>query len=420
MIWMIFSHYLLSKRSSALVRIIAWLCISGVGVGVAAMVIVLSVMNGFDGAIRKRLLTVEPHLVVHFEKDRVLEQEKRLEGFLADPIAKKNQAVAESFETQDVIVRTSDGQHGGAVAQGLSAIAIQDIFAQVNKLKNEENLENSKGTFLKKENSMVELNAGEAALGIELAQSLGAFEGDEITVVAPESLLLPAGEIPTFEKLIVKSVMRTNVPDADALNIYYDRSKTLKKLSNTSGIERGMEIRLNNPENFTELKNLLSAKGFKVDSWEDRNSALFHSLRMEKLAMGLFLALSILIACFSILTVLVLLVTHKRSEIGVLMSMGLSVKKTRHIFAGVGMLLSGIGLIGGTTIGLLICLCLDKFPVIKLPDIYYDTRVPVLIDPLVIGIIVVSSVVVSFLASWVPAYLSTRLSPAEIIRPVNL
>jgi lipoprotein-releasing system permease protein len=425
--WMLFKHYLLSTRSSALIRMIGWLCMVGVGVGVASMIVVLSVMNGFDGAIRKRLLSVEPHIVVSVGDEKIAASEAALQNLLNDYQKSHKDLVTKNvFEIQDVILRTADGLYGGAVAKGLDPSSLQFILKESQKNKNQEQKSKSFGLTRKEKPSNevqrqeavgVELTSNEALIGIDLAQSMGLFEGDILTVVAPESLLLPPGEMPRYDSLIIKSIVRTNIPEVDGGMVYYNRLTGMKRLAQTSGKEYGFELRLSRPNDFETLKQTLEKSQFKVESWHDRNAALFHSLKMEKLAMGLFLALSVLIASFSILTVLVLLVTHKRIEMGVLMTLGLSQTRTRNAFATVGCLVAGLGLFGGFSVGLFICWILDTFPLIELPDIYYDTQVPVDVDPLLLAGLFVASLVISVTSSWVPAFLSTRASVVDLLRP---
>ncbi|MGE3974794.1 MAG: FtsX-like permease family protein [Bdellovibrionales bacterium] len=418
--WTLFRHYLLSSRSTALIRIIGWLCIVGVSVAVAAMIIVLSVMNGFDGAIRKRLLSVEPHLTIAAEDTTTLAQRfTELQSLLQDYEKTHQEKISvDPFEMQDVILRTANGLYGGAIAKGMENSNIQFILRESQKIKNEElQSKFSKTDLQAREDGSIEFKGNEAAIGVDLAQTLGLFEGDLLTVVAPESLLLPAGEIPRYDSLLIKTIVRTNIAEIDGGLIYYNRQTGLRRLTRTSGKESGFELRLSHPNSFEDLKNNLVRHGFKVESWHDRNAALFHSLKMEKLAMGLFLALTVLIASFSILTVLVLLVTHKRTEMGILMTLGLSQRRTRNAFTAVGCLVAGFGLFGGFSVGLFVCWLLDTFPIIKLPDIYYDTRIPVVVDPVLLSGLLVASIAIAFLSSWAPAYWSTRASVSELLKP---
>lgn len=410
----IFRHTLFSRRSSALVRVISWLCILGVGLGVAALVVVLSVMNGFDDAIRRRLVTVQPHLIVQAPVSQLSKVSDLIEAN-----SKHNKALVSPFQTQDVLVRTSDGYFSGAQAKGLSRSSIESMLIESRRLKNEEIRARQGGSYELPESADIDLGSGEILIGIDLARSLEIFEGDEIVAISPESLLLPSGLIPQYEKVKVRGFIRTNIPEVDGSAILYEIGKSLKRLQKDSGQESGIEVRLQDPYSFSSLRSVLESKSYAVESWEDRNKALFYSLKMEKLAMSLFLGLSVLIASFSILTALVLLVTHKRKEIGVLMAMGLSRKKAQAILTGVGLVLSSFGVLGGTFFGLFLCWFIDTFPkLFRLPAIYYDTRIPVLVDPQVIVSLLIVSLVVAILSSWLPARYITRGTPSALLRPL--
>ena len=219
-------------------------------------------------------------------------------------------------------------------------------------------------------------------IGVDLARGLGIFEGDEITLVAPESLLLPAGEIPIYEKATVKALVRTDVPDVDGHVVFYDADHGLSRLKDTASLEKGLEIRLKDPENAPDLAaKIRKMKWGPVKTWQDMNAALFYSLRMEKTLMGVFLGLTVLVACFSIISVLVLLVTEKRADVGVLKALGATKNIIRRIFVTIGLTLGLLGILGGTLFGLLICWIIVRYPIIRLPDIYYDTSFPVRVEP---------------------------------------
>ncbi|MEK7355491.1 MAG: FtsX-like permease family protein, partial [Bdellovibrionota bacterium] len=248
------------------------------------------------------------------------------------------------------------------------------------------------------------------------ARSLGIFEGDKITLIAPEALLLPPGEAPPFERALVKSLITTNIADIDAKMIYYGQGKSLAAFRLSPSREIGVEVRMPDPEDFSSLKGEIEALGAKSESWVDRNSSLFFALKMEKLAMGVFLSLAALIASFSIVTVLVLLLTQKRKDIGLLMSLGLSPKQTRGLFVRVGLILSMIGIGGGLVLGIVFCLVINSVSIPILPDVYYDATIPATVEPkFVLGILLVASVI-AFLSSWFPARATTRETPSSALR----
>jgi lipoprotein-releasing system permease protein len=413
--WDLFRHYLLSKRAGSTVRIIAWLCILGVGIGVMALVIVLSIMNGFNGSIKNRLLAVEPHLVISFkDKNQVREIES---SEVYQQLKSDKSLQVESFESQDVIIRTAEGLYGGAVARSVEKQSLKNIFDEVHKADIQRRaVKKSEDLVTKVADETIELAQDEVIVGVDLARSLGIFEGDQIVAISPETLLLPKSEIPKIEKLKVKAMISTNIPEIDSKLVFYARDKSFTHLRTSASHEAGIEVRLPNPEDFSSLKKELEKKGALVDSWRDRNSSLFYALRLEKFAMGAVLSLSALIASFSIITVLVLLLTQKRKDMGVLMAMGLSKRDTRNLFLKLGLSLSSMGLFGGLFLGIAICFLIDHYPLPILPDIYYDATIPAKVDPLFILAIIIFAAIISFLSAWLPATRYTNLNPSEALR----
>lgn len=411
--WDIFRHYLLSRRAGALVRTVAWLCMAGVALGVMALIVVTSVMNGFNEQIRRRLLAVEPHLVVKVPGVEQPDQIKNLPLF--QEIRAQKEIQSEVYENQDVILRTVDGLFQGAVAKGVEPGALEYIIRESRKALAPARRAGDVESPPEAPESM-QLGAGEIYIGIDLARSLGVFEGDKLVVIAPEALLLPKGEAPPFERVTVKGFLRTNLQDIDGTMLFYGRGKTFSALRNSVSREAGFEIRVRDPENIEGLKADLEKKGAKAQSWMDRNSALFYALKMEKIAMSVFLGLTALIASFSIVTVLVLLLSQKRKDIGLLMALGLSPKQTRWLFVKVGLILSSIGILSGMVIGLVICFVVARYPLPILPDIYYDATIPATVEPrFIVWILVLSSIIAYLSADW-PAKNATSELPAEALR----
>jgi lipoprotein-releasing system permease protein len=417
--WELFRHYLLGRRAGSLIRRVAWLCLAGVAIGVLSLVVVISVMNGFNDQIRERLLAVEPHLIVEIPGLKTAAQirESSVYRFLNE----RPQTQTQIFENQDVILRTVDGQFDGAVARGVEPSALKFILEHTRKAMSTSNQVGSNGIEAAPiSDESTNLNEGEVVVGIDLARSLGIFEGDKLTIIAPEALLLPAGEAPPFERVTVKSLLTTNLPDIDAKVVFYGQAKSLGALAGSPGRQIGIEVRTDKPESIDDLKAEVEKRGAKGQTWIERNSTLFYALRMEKFAIGVFLGLAALIASFSIVTVLVLLLTQKRKDIGLLMGLGLSPKQTRNIFVKLGLILSSMGIMTGLILGVVISLVIDRYRIPILPEVYYDATIPARVDPVFIAMVLVVSLIVAFISAWIPASTTTRESPAEALRAVKM
>lgn len=406
--WMFFKHYLLSRRAGSLIRTISWICIGGVAIGIFSLFIIINVMNGFNKAIRSRLLAVEPHLVAEFPQGTLVGEVigSSLMGFLkAQPGLQ-----AHVFESHDAIIKTLDGLYSDAVAQGLDSESIEYI------LKESQRVALEGGVKIDLDSEWFNLDAGEILIGVDLARSLGLFEGDSLLIVPPEMLLLPMGEMPKYERVTIAGIVSTRVQQIDSRMIYYARGKTLQSLVDSSSRQVGIEIRLLNPENYHFLKEQILNRGVKVQTWLERNSSLFYALKIEKTTITTFMMMGVVIAGCSVLTVLLLLLTQKKQDIGILMTLGLSPFGIKKIFIQVGCLLSGLGIFLGTFFGLGLSLILEKYPLFLLPDVYYETKLPVKVDWSNVGFILVFAIFMSYVGTWLPVHSQLKFSPAEAIR----
>lgn len=404
--WLIFRNYLLSRRSGALVRIIAWHCVLGIGMGVAALVIVLSVMNGFNITIRSRMLSVEPHLVITLKQSPTPEQLERLRATLNE-VSRGGVEQLERFETQDLILRSMDGVFGGALAKGYDGPAMQAMRSRV--------WQNLRKNTAPPQEETSQLGPTEIILGIDLARGLGIFEGDEVILVPPETLLLPKGEVPRFQKFKVKSLLNTQMPEFDSKLMFYNID-TLTKRMRSASRETGFEVRLKDPYAADRVKKRLKEKGIDAQTWGERDTSLFFALKMESYAMALFLSLAVLITSFSIVTVMVLLMSQKRQDIGMMMALGLSVRRTRSVFLQVGLMLSYLGILGGIVLGGSVCLLLEMYPMELLPDIYTDSTLPAKLTPRILMFVLGSSTLIAIVGSWLPIWRYVIDNPSVALR----
>jgi lipoprotein-releasing system permease protein len=395
-------HFLFSRRSGALIKIISWLCMLGIGTGIFALIVVMSVMNGFNTSIRDRMLSVEPHLVIHLNSVKG-DADMRAEGWL-----EKNNYVFGHTETQDVILRTQSGFVQGAIAQGVSQKTLNQIVEGNRRQKH----------LITREATDYKLDTGEVLVGGGLGDTMGLFEGDPLVVIAPESLLGGRGALPVFEMVKVKDFLRTDIDTLDAHTFFYVKNKALSRLQRTSSMERFIEVRLPNPEEFSVQKSYLESLGLKVDSWIDRNSNLFFSLKVEKFVVGILLGLSTLIASFSLVTLMIILVTQKKKDIGVLMAMGFDSVSITSIFQFIGMAVACIGIFGGVLIGVPFSFFLKYFSHGILPSIYAETNLPAEVHFSQVVMIIMISVIFANLVSWLAVRRLTGLTPVEALRGI--
>lgn len=400
-------RFLFSKRAGAVIRRISWLTVGGLTVSVAALIVVLSVMRALNERVQERTLATEPHLWVEVPgvSAQVLD---------THPVVEKIRAHADwrSFaeETQDVILRTLDGRFQGAVARGMTDAGLATLLKQINSVGEKTGTE---GPVFPED----PMAPGEVLVGVDLAHSMGIFEGDSLMVLPPEGLLLPAGEAPKFEKVRVRRILTTNLADVDAKNIFYLKGKTLGVLANSPSRHQGIVVWTGDANSVDTYKaELEKLSGVRVQTWRERNSALFLALKLEKLVIGLFLGIAALVAGFSLLSVMGLLVSQKRKEMGLLQSIGLGPHSLKRLLIGIGVSLGGLGLLAGGLLGTLISLILQFHPLRVLPDIYYDAEIPASTDWFLILVVLVVGFALSYIGSANIGSTLYKSSPSELLR----
>ncbi len=429
MVLFLFKKLVLSKRAGNLVRRISRLSMVSIGVSTFAFLLIIFIMNGMNQSIESRVISLEAHLTI-LPKSRV-----SIKEIEADPLVTKIKELPierfSYFDTQDVIVRTMDGQFKGAIAQGFVRKSFENLNQKI-KEQNEKHLKHNFGTEPPMWQEMDIPEANEILIGVDLARSLGVFEGDYMMVLPPESLLLASGESPVFEKVKIKKILSTNLADLDSQYVFYMRDLTLASLKNSLSRQVGIEIWLKDAMTAGAYQETLNdwladnkidgkkgINGWSIQTWMDRNSALFYALKLEKFMIGLFLGLAGLIASFSILTVLALLISQKKRDIAMLRTLGLSQKMAVRYFIQIGVSLSFVGVSIGSVLGLIVGYGLERYPVNILPDIYYDSTIPARVSLFLFFSVVAVSLLVAFLGSYLPTKSIEKISPAEVLRMKN-
>ena len=393
--WSFIKNYFFSKRAGSVIRTVTWIGVVSVGLGVFSFIVVLSVMNGFNDSMKKKMLAIEPHLVVKLQNTSEVEALSKPEIVNL----RENGAETDFYESQDIIVRTHDGYFGGGILRSIDKRILERVDEKWSK---------------------IDLASDEVLMGVDLGRSLRILDGDDVTLVAPEALLSSEDFSIPFQKVRVR-LITTQVPEVDAHLVYYDRKKSGSIFNRSLSHESGVEIRLKDPNDYLTVQNQLKKNGVNSESWVDRNSSLFFALKVERFTMGFLLAMSALIASFSLVTVLILVITLKRRDIGILMTIGLNTKKTMGLFLRIGWFLSMIGIGWGLILGVSVVLYLQNYPLSILPDdVYIDSSIPARLDLWLIGATVLSALVIVSIAAWFPARVFLKLSPVHLLRQTGI
>ena len=399
--WQLFKSYLFSKNAPSLMKRISLLCVCSIAISIAALILVDSVMNSAHQLIQNRLLAVTPHLSIK------VNGAKSFRDLVAHPSYlflhyHKTPLQVYPHASLDAVLRREWGAFQGVK---LTSMREKDLQVFLRKL-HPEGFQNSE---------RLQIQGNEAVIGVDLANSLSLFEGSPVHLILPESLLLPP-DVPVKQgKLIVKHLLHTNT-EVDAKDIFYAHG-SLKQFENALGSNLTLAVWMKDPHKVSGWKKKLTPfADVQVEDWRQRNSTLFHALSLERWLIGLFLGLSTLIAGFSIVSVLTLLISRKRHDIGLLLSMGLSSKRTKRLFHRIGFILSFVGIGVGTLVGVGLSFYLQVFPLDILPsDVYREAKIGASIHFPSVVLIFMTSIFLSYFISYLPIYSLSKLSIIKLV-----
>lgn len=377
------------RRSQPFVSVIATISILGVALGVAALLVVIGVMSGFDADLEEKIIGANPHLVVQREggiqqPEALVASIEQLPGVVA---------VAPFLETQVLLRHKREAI--GVLLKGLDL----DREPQVTRLA--QNIQT--GSWPPGPNTLL--------IGSQLARRLGVSRGDSITVIA--------GEKAKKYEVTVAGEFTTGMYEYD-LHLALASLETVQRFLGTKGAVSGLGVRITRAMQAPELKSALQRQlGFPywVISWMDMNKNLFAALKLEKVTMFVILTLIVLVACFNIVATLLMLVVQKTKEIGILKSLGAPHLSIRRIFTRVGFLIGFLGTTLGVLVGCGLCLLLAKYQFVQLPpEIYYIDRLPVRLEWKDVLAIVTAALGISWGVCLYPAWVAARMTPARALR----
>ena len=397
-----------SGRRNGFISFISGVSMLGIGLGVAALIIVLSVMNGFQKEVRDRMLSVIAHVEVRDATGSALPDWRQT----ADA-ARQNRRVigAAPFVVAQALVGRGD-ELRGAIVRGVDPA----FEGQVTELAR------TQGPLL------AQLKAGEwnIVLGIELARLVGARVGDKVTIVAPGGQVTPAGVVPRLKQFTLVGVFEAGHYEYDSglALIHVDDAARLFRVEGPTGVQLRLSDVHEARRAGQELQQSLGPNVF-VRDWTRTNANWFDAVQIEKRLMFIILTLIVAVAAFNLVSTLVMTVTDKRADIAILRTLGASPQSVMGIFMVQGAAAGVMGTLGGCALGLLVAFNVDVIvPAIErllgmsfLPSsIYVISRMPS--QPLASDIVpvVVISLVLAFVATIYPSWRASRVNPAEALR----
>ena len=410
--WFIARRYLASGRGARFLSLITLIAIGGVFVGVMALIVVTSVMTGLQTDLREKILGMNPHVWVTTYGEGM--QMEAWEGTLARVREMEGVEAAAPIVYAEVALSTpgAGGYAEAAILRGVDPSsegpAVTDIIGDIRSGEYELGTTGS--------------GYPPIMIGDALAERFAAYPGRVMRVISFQGgiqlspLGTPVTPIRNFE---VTDRFRTGMFEYDN-KFMFTTLEAAQELTGMGDAITGLEVRVTDPMQSDIIAQQIEEDlGFpyRTEDWRTLNSSLFSALQLEKLAMGIILLLIVIVAAFNIISTLVMVVTEKTQEIGILKSMGLKASQVQRVFMLQGVVIGTVGSVLGAAGGLLLTWLLDRYQFIEIPgDVYFIDRLPVAFDPVEVAIILIASLVISFVATIYPARQAARLYPVEAIR----
>jgi lipoprotein-releasing system permease protein len=394
-------RYLLARRKQAFISLISLISVIGVGVGVIALLVALALMTGLQGEVRDRIVGSTAHVFVY--KDGGIDT--------PDDDVRRLREMPHVVGAAPVIVTLG-------IASGPSGDAPISVKGIVPELE---------ATVTELEKSMqagrldaLEPNAERPGivLGRDLARKLGVFVGDSVRVLTTQETLTPMGAQLRYRDFTVVGLFALGLYEFDAGYgyIHLDVARKLLGIEEPGYIEVRLDDLFRAPELATGIAEGLGPE-YQAQDWADMNKSLFGALWIEKMAISIAIGLIVTVAALNIVASLVLLVMEKSRDIAILKTMGSPAASIQRIFMLQGLIIGLVGTLGGASLGLALIYVLDRFRLISIPiDVYQISHVPFRLQPLDFLVVVVSAVVICFVATIYPSRQAAKLDPAQALR----
>jgi lipoprotein-releasing system permease protein len=396
-------RYLRARGQRGALSLFVWIGVGGVFLGVAALIVVLAVMTGFQDGIRDRIIAANPHLLVFQAGGKSLADADSVAGRIREV---RGVRTASPFVLQQALFTAASGATHGGLVRGvdLGASGVRsDVRSQI------------------RSGSVAPIVDGEPAilLGVELARTLGVVAGDPVTVISPQGAITAVGMVPKMRRYTVAGTVEVGMHEYDSSLAYLALPMAQEFAGLGQGVT-GIEVKLVDPFDAKRVGQAIMGRlgfPFWARDWMDMNRNFFAALQLEKLALFVIVTIIVLVAAFAIIGHLVLLVAEKRKEIGVLKAIGASNPSISAVFFTVGMIIGVVGTVAGSIVGLTLIWLQNTFKLIRLAgDVYQIDHLPMKLSPGDFVLIIGSTLVISLLATIIPARRAGALIPVDVLR----
>ncbi|KUG23446.1 lipoprotein releasing system transmembrane protein lole [hydrocarbon metagenome] len=416
-------RYLSAKRKQIFVSIITFISIFGIFLGVAALIIVLAVMNGFEEDLRTKILGIKSHIELTTDMTGPMKNYQQVQ----EKIAGIEGVVASTpFIYSQAMIRNGNGVTGVV----MRALETQSAFKVINlgKIK-EGNIEylNEIPQEISKNFKNENLSLEGIVIGKEMARNMGIFLYDPITIISPVSISTPMGMVPRMKKFIVVGIFESGFYEYDS-TLAFLSLKSCQDFLQMGDTVTGIEIKVDNIYKADIIAQKIQKKlgfPFWAQNWMQMNKNFFSALQLEKRVMFIILSLIVLVAAFNIISTLIMIVMEKSKDIAILKSMGATASSIMKIFIYQGLIIGIIGTTLGCIAGVAIAFNIQKvslfieklFHFKFLPgDVYYLSELPSKVNYGDVTIIVLGTLLICFLSTIYPSLRASKSDPAEALR----
>jgi lipoprotein-releasing system permease protein len=406
--WMLALRYLRARRKEGFISVIAGFSFLGIVLGVATLIIVMAVMNGFRKELFNKILGLDGHVLVYKVGSDFTDYEdaaKRLEGV---PGVRHALAVIEGQ-----VIASTPAQSLGAKVRGMSEGGVKALTIVSSNVRG--------GTF-----DGFDGQEG-IALGTRLATLLRINIGDSVTLISPRGVTTPFGTAPRIKRYQVSVLFEMGMSEFDRSMIFMPLREA-QRFFNKGDTVDVLEVMVADPEALAEPIAAMKEAGIPAlhfADWRQRNASFFTVLEVERNMMFIILSIIVLVAVFNIISGLIMLVKDKGRDIGILRTMGATQGAIMRVFLITGASIGVVGTLAGCALGIVFCWRIDEIRQFVAwltrtqlfdPEVYYLTKLPADINPETTGTIVLMALVLSVLATLYPSWRASRLDPVDALR----